>query len=189
MTICFVDTETTGIDVNTSAAFEIALFIYQGSQCVFEEVYYLNPLNDGIKWSEGAYKINGVSEETILSYPPCEGVVPDIVADIKKYMPPEKYVFAGYKCGFDYSHIEALFTRCGFEMSDYFNGKMIDVLELVRRAADRGLLPKTDDQKLETMTKALGIVHDESHSAKSDILATRRLYETIYQISRKGDTQ
>jgi DNA polymerase III epsilon subunit-like protein len=185
MVTAWVDVESTGIDPRDSGAFEIALLIYQGGNCVFENLYHLNPLNDEVKWSEKAYQVNGVSEETILSYPPLEGVVPDIVADLKKFMPPEKYVFAGYNCGFDYGHIGALFFRAGFIIGDYFNGKMIDCYELVKKAATMGLLPKTENQKLETMTKALEIPHENSHSAMADIKSTRALYEMIYQISRR----
>jgi DNA polymerase-3 subunit epsilon len=187
LTICFLDLETTGIDPKISGAFEIAILIYQGSQCVFEELYHLNPLNDQIKWSEEAYRINGVSEDTILSYPPIEGVVPDIITDLKKYMPREKYVFAGYNCEFDYNHLKALFLRCGYYMMDYFNGKLIDVLELVRRATKMGLLPTTDNHKLETVVKSLGIPHGSLHSALEDIKVTRKLYEYIYLVSRKKE--
>jgi exonuclease I len=35
------------------------------------------------------------------------------------------------------------------------------------------------------MTKSLGIIHDDAHTALSDIKATRRLYERIYEIERE----
>ena len=184
ITSAWIDTETTGLDPRNSGAFEVALLIYQGKHCVFENLYNLNPLNDEVKWDEEAYRINGVSEETILSYPPLCGVVPDIVADLKKFMPPEKYVFAGYNCKFDFGHIEALFSRAGFTVADYFNRRLIDVYELVKRAASAGLLPKTENQQLQTMTKALGIDHVAAHTAMDDIKATRRLYEVIFNLQK-----
>ena len=99
-------------------------------------------------------------------------------------MPPEKYVFAGYNCNFDFGHIGALFFRAGFVVNDYFNKRLIDVYELVKKAASIGLLPKTQNQKLGTMTKALKIEHVSAHSALGDIRATRRLYEVIYNIQK-----
>ena len=185
ITSAWVDTETTGKDPRTSGAFEIALLVYKGKECVFENLYHLNPLSDEIKWSEEAFRVNGVLEETILSYPPLEGVVPDIIADLQKYMPPEKYVFAGYNCPFDYGHIEALFFRAGFQAQDFFNGRYIDVYDLVKRATQMGVLPKTKDQKLTTMAKALGIDHSNAHSAMCDIKMTRRLYEAVWHIHNK----
>ena len=182
----WIDVESTGLDFRTSGAFEIALLIYQGPSLVFENLYRLNPLSDEIKWSEGAYKINGVSEETIRSYPPLDVVMQGMAEALSKHMPTEKFVFAGYNCPFDYGHIDALFSRCGYKAADFFNGKLIDVYDLVKKAAGMGLLPKTQNQRLETMTKALGIEHGVAHTALDDIKATRRLYETIYRISKGG---
>jgi DNA polymerase III epsilon subunit-like protein len=184
LTVAWVDVESTGLDPRDSGAFEIALLIYQGKNRVFENLYHLNPLDDEVKWSEEAFKVNGVSEETILSYPPLAGVVPDIVTDLKKFMPPEKYVFAGYKCDFDYGHIGALFFRGGFAASDYFNERLIDVYELVKRAADAGLLPKTPNQKLETIVKLLNIDHGTAHTAMDDINATRKVYEAVWNLQQ-----
>lgn len=182
----WVDTETTGIDPRIYGAFEIAVLVYIGANPVFEKLYRLNPLNEEIRWSESAFKVNGVAEQTILSYPPPGEVVRQMAEDLRQNMPAEKYVFAGYNCKFDYGHIEALFSRNGVLMGDFFNGSLIDVLELVRKASDRGLLPATKDRKLETMAKALGIPHENAHTALDDIKATRKLYETIYFLSRNG---
>jgi DNA polymerase III epsilon subunit-like protein len=186
MISAWIDTETTGLHAVDSGAFEIALLIYLGPKCVMEKLYRLNPLNDEVKWSEEAYAVNGVPEETIRSYPPAAEVVPEIIADLQKFLPPEKYVFAGYNCWFDYTHIASTFFRAGYTAADYFDKRLIDVLERVRAAADRGLLPKTQNQKLETMTKALGIVHGTAHTAMDDIKATRQLYETIYYLDKGG---
>jgi DNA polymerase III epsilon subunit-like protein len=180
----WIDTETTGLDPKTSAAFEIAVLVYQGGKIVGEELYFLNPLNDEIKWGEEAAKVNGVSEEEIYSFPPAEKIVPYIVELLDKYKPEEKLVFAGYNAPFDYSHLEALFRRYGYAIGDYFSGRLIDVLELVKDAGKEGLLPQTRDRKLDTMCKALGIEHGNAHTALSDIKATRRLYETIFRIQR-----
>ncbi|MDR1893020.1 MAG: 3'-5' exonuclease [Oscillospiraceae bacterium] len=188
MTTAWIDTETTGLDPRDSGAFEIALLIYDGAKLLEEKLYHLNPLNDEIRFSEEAYQINGVSEETIRSYPPMEKVVPEIVELLKKHVPQEKYVFAGYNCNFDYGHLGALFFRCGFYIGDYFNEKFIDVLERVRMAREQGflVLDRRYNNKLETITKALGITHDDAHTALSDIKATRQLYEALYLIWRKN---
>jgi DNA polymerase III epsilon subunit-like protein len=121
-----------------------------------------------------------VSEETIRSYRSAKEVVPEIIEFFKKHCPLEKLIFAGYNCPFDYGQIGGLLFREGFTISDYFSGRFIDVLELVKRAKEMKLLENTRDNKLETMTKSLGIEHDAAHSALSDIKATRRLYEIIY---------
>jgi DNA polymerase III epsilon subunit-like protein len=150
-----------------------------------EKVFHLNPLNDEVIIHLDALKVNGVSEETIRSYPPAKEVVPEIVEFFKKYTSSEKLFFAGYFCPFDYGQLGALLFREGFIISDYFNEKFIDVLELVKRAKAKGLLEPTGNNKLETITNVLGIAHDKAHTALSDIKATRKLYEHIYFKWRK----
>ena len=186
MITLWCDTETTGIDPVNSGAFEIAFLVYRGAELLDKKLYYLNPLNDEVRWKEEAFKVNGVSEETIRSYPPLKQIAPEIAAFLEKYTPPEKLVFAGYCSGFDYGHLGSLLFRGGsFLINNYCSGKMIDVHELVQKAAEQGLLPETKDKKLATMTKALGIIHEDAHTALSDIKAARRLYESIYFISRR----
>lgn len=181
----WLDTETTGIDPAESGAFELAFLVYEGAELKAEKLYRLNPLNEKIRFGEEAFKANGVNEETIRSSPAAEAVMPEIAVFLERYTPPEKMVFAGYKCDFDYGHLAALLARCGYSIGDYCNGQMIDVLELVKKAEARGVLAAgTKNRKLETMTKALGITHDEAHTALSDIKATRQLYEAIYRIYR-----
>jgi DNA polymerase III epsilon subunit-like protein len=186
MTVIWADTETTGLEPIDSGAFEIALMVYQDSILLEEKEFHLNPLDDEVVFHESAFKVHGISEEKIRTFPPATEVIPQIVEFLKKYLPEnqdEKLVFAGYNCPFDYGHIGALFFRNGFTIGDYFNGKFIDVYEKVKRAGN--LLPRTPNQKLETMTKALGIEHTGAHGALADIKATRRLYEAIYLISRR----
>jgi DNA polymerase III epsilon subunit-like protein len=184
ITSIWCDTETTGIEPIDSGAFEIALLVYRGADKLDEKLFHLNPLDNEVKFHEEAFKVNGISEEMIRSYPPAEKVLPEIADFLEKHKPEERLVFAGYNCKFDYGHLSALFFRHGIGMEDYFNRQLIDVYALVQKAAAMGLLPKTVNQKLETMTKALGIVHEGAHTALSDIRATRRLYETIYMLER-----
>jgi DNA polymerase III epsilon subunit-like protein len=185
ITSIWCDTETCGLDPIDSAPFEIAMLVYRGAELLDEVCFHLNPLDDEIKFHEEAFKVNGISEETIRSYPLAEKVLPGIVDFLKEYKPEEGLVFAGYNCKFDYGHLSALFFRHGICMEDFFNRNMIDVYILVQKATKMGILPRTDDHKLTTMTKALGISHEGAHGAMSDIKATRRLYETIYMKERE----
>ena len=189
LTVVWCDTETTGIETATSAAFELAFLVYRGGRMLEERVFYCNPLTETILFGEEAYKVNGVSEETIRSYPPAQEVMYEIAGFLDPYVQipfdVERLVFAGYRADFDYGHVKALLERYGFVMDYYFNGRIIDVLELVKKAASKGLLPRTPNKKLETMTKALGIAHDGAHSALSDIKATRQLYETIWLLEQR----
>jgi DNA polymerase III epsilon subunit-like protein len=184
MIVVWCDSETTGLDPKNSGPFELAFLVYDGGQFLEERIFHLNPLNDEIIIHPSALEVNGVSEETIRGYQPAKEVAPEIIEFFKKHCPPEKMIFAGYNCSFDYGHIEALLFREGFALSDYFTGRLIDVLKLAKQAKEMKLLENTRDNKLETMTKSLGIEHDSAHSALSDIKATRRLYEIIYYLTK-----
>jgi DNA polymerase III epsilon subunit-like protein len=180
MIVIWTDAETTGLEPVNSGPFELAFLVYDGGRLADERLFRLNPLNDDVVIHQEALDVNGATEELIRSYPPAKEIVSEMVEFFKRHAPPEKMIFAGYNCPFDYGHLGALLFREGFLISDYFNGRFIDVLELVKRAKGMKLLEATQNNKLETMAKALGIEHDEAHTALSDIKAARRLYEIIY---------
>ena len=185
MTMIWCDTETTGIEPTDSGAFEIAMLVYRDSQFLGEKVFYLNPLNETIKFGIEAYQVNGVPEEKIRSYPPAEKVIPEIAEFLKQFVTEKKLIFAGYKCGFDYKHLKALFERYGYQIDSFFNGRYCDVYEYVKKLYERGGLPPIPNKKLETVCKALRVEHEDAHTALSDIWATRKLYEAIYKMGRK----
>jgi DNA polymerase III epsilon subunit-like protein len=182
-----MDTETTGLYPVDSGPFEIAILIYEGGIFKEERLFHLNPLVEGeVIIHQEALDVNGATEDQIRSYPPAKEVVPDMVELFKKYAPPEKLAFLAYNCPFDYGHLGSLLFREGFLVSDYFNGRFIDVLEMVKKARKMKLIdmdPK-ENNKLETVTKNLGIPHEDSHTALSDIKATRWLYETIWMLEK-----
>jgi DNA polymerase III epsilon subunit-like protein len=190
----WTDSETTGLDPAFFGAFEFAFLVFKDGKFLEEKVFHLNPLNETIQFGEEAYRVNGVSEETIRSYPPADKVMPEIAEWLTPWLFPEmndstepdnKFVFAGYKANFDYRHLKALFDRHDISMDYFFDGRIIDVYELVQEACASGIIKYTPNKKLETMTKTLGIPHNEAHSALSDIWATRKLYETIWAMERK----
>ena len=193
----WVDTETTGLDPAVSGAFEIAFLVFDKGIFKEEKLYHLNPLTDTVLFSKEAYKVNGVSEETIRSYPPAETVIPEIVDWFAPYIfpkvndktepePEDKFVFAGYYASFDFGHIKALFDRQKIDIDYFFDGRIIDVLEYVKKAKAKKIIGYTENNKLETITEALGIPHNSAHTAKSDIWAARKLYETIRMMERKA---
>jgi DNA polymerase III epsilon subunit-like protein len=188
ITVIFVDTETTGLKPINSGPFEIAMLVYRDSQLLEEKVFHLNPLDNEVLYHEDAFKVHGVTEEEIKSFPPPAEVVPEIAEFLKKYLPgnpKEKMVFAGYNCKFDYGHVGAILFREGYAISDYFDGRFIDVLEQVQKAKEMRILDHTDNNQLTTITKALEIPHEGAHGAMADIKATRQLYEAIYRKSRR----
>lgn len=118
MKFLWCDTETTGLDPQNAAPFEISLiFVNQGNTVKIEKerTFYLNALAiPGIEYNEEAAKIHGYSRETIESFDDPK----DVMQDLKDFLyeclrnPAEsKMFFCGYNCQFDYKHMKSLFER------------------------------------------------------------------------------
>ena len=193
MIIVFADTETCGLDPIDSAPFELAFLVYKDGILLDEKVFNLNPLNETILFSEEAYQVNGVSEETIRSYLPAEIVVPEIAAWLSKFVddPEDRghFGFGGYNAKFDFDHLKALFERYDVSIDYFFSGELIDVLELVKKSKARKLIGYTPNNRLETITKSLGIPHESIHAALGDIRATRKLYEHIWKLWKESKNE
>lgn len=180
MKVLWCDTETTGLNPENSGAFEIAFIGYANQQYMGERRFLLNPLDEKHIYHESAYQAHGIPIETIHGYPSLIDAMPKIIEFldwfIKTGVPEgEKSVFAGYNCNFDYDHIKSLFVRTGYDITKYFSGKKVDVLELVKLGIRRGAVNDPGNKKLGTMCKSFGINLENAHSALYDIRATREL--------------
>lgn len=67
MRFLWLDTETTGIEVTDSAAFEVAMILIDNGSFICERCFFLNPLSETIKYHEEAGKVHGYSEADIKS--------------------------------------------------------------------------------------------------------------------------
>ena len=186
MKVIWCDTETTGLEPESSGAFQIAMLYKHGNdpKKVWNRVFLLNPLDEekGILYHEEAAKTHGVSKETIEGYPKAAEEMQIIADFLTQYCKGfsesgafEKLWFAGYNCPFDWKHLDALFTRyTKYKMSDFFETKTLDVLEQVKRATAMGKL-NTVNKKLGTVCKSLDVSLENAHDALGDITATREL--------------
>lgn len=184
MNVMWCDTETTGIEVENSGAFEIALLFAVDGEIKEEKRFFLNPLTEKIKYGEEAGRIHGVSEEKIKSFETFNVVIPRIVTfitlSIARFCPNQKLVFAGYNCNFDWKHLKALFERCDYKIDDYFY-KQYDVFDLVKKASWKRIIPYLENLKLGTVCKSLGVELNNVHTAIDDIKATRNLAIELYR--------
>lgn len=97
---------------------------------------------------------------------------------IDKYDKGDKFTLFGYNVDFDVNFLSEFFKK---NDDPYFgswqNYRAVCTLALVRRLCRLGdpLLSVLPDLKLETVTGALDIKHDDPHDALSDIRASRRV--------------
>lgn len=190
MKFLWCDIETTGLDPENAAPFQVA-FIFVSTQKINGEtvkdessrVFYLNPLDiPGIEYNEEAGKIHGYTEEQIRSFEPAKDVVPKIkvyLEDCIHFRFEEKPYFVGYNSNkFDWDHLVSIFSKFGFTFNDYFAGKL-DVFDQVKRAGALRVLPYLENRKLTTVAKFLGIDLENAHDALGDITATREVAKSL----------
>lgn len=186
MKVLWCDTETTGIKPENSGAFQIAMLYKYGADKtkVWERLFFLNPIDEekGILYHESAAQVHGYSRGQIEGFNKAEIIMPKIAEFLNLYCQNfsekgefEKLYFAGYKCDFDWGHLDALFTRyTAYKMTDFFEIKTLDVYEQVKRATEMGII-NTVNQKLSTVCKSLNVPLENAHDAMGDITATRNL--------------
>lgn len=180
MKILWIDTETTGIEVADSAAFEVAFMVGDGGKIICERLFFLNPLSEKIEYHEEAGKIHGYSEQEIKSFPDEREQVPKIAAFLEEVRESEKLAIAGYNVNFDIKHLNALLERNGYKFEDYFSNTVVDVFEWVKKASMQKALPYLPNRKLETVAKHLGVNLENAHDALADIKATREVAVKLY---------
>lgn len=198
MKCLWCDTETTGLKTEDSAPFQIAMIfskIYKHDgktqRLVVDKVFYLNPLNDLITYHEEAGKVHGYSEVKIRSFESPQKVIPEIIKFLQLCIndfdkdPEDKSLpyFIGYNVKFDYEHLVKLFSDYGFNFTEYFQPKIIDVFQQVKNASYMRVLPRLENLKQTTVAKALGVDLTNAHDALADINATREI-ATILQKNR-----
>lgn len=186
MKVLWCDTETTGLEPENSGAFQVAMLYKYGADKTkaWQRLFFMNPLDEekGIIYHEEAYNTHGVKKETIEGYAKAADIMPVIATFLMDYGKGfadegkfEKLFFAGYNPAFDWKHLDALFRRyTEYKMSDFFEPKLLDVLEQVKRATAMGKL-NTLNKKLTTVCKSLEIPLENAHDAMGDIEATREL--------------
>jgi len=190
MRFLWLDTETTGLEVDDSAAFELAFILVQNGQVICERDFFLNPLSEKIKYHEEAGKVHGYTEEQIRAFPPEKEQMQKVAEFLKNAVElfkedgsrTEKLVIAGYNVNFDKKHLRALLERNGFNFDDYFVSDIADVFEQVKRAGFQKALPYLPDRKLGTVAKHLGVNLENAHNAMADIKATREVAKKLYEL-------
>lgn len=185
MKFLWCDTETTGLDTETSAPIQIAfIFVYSqgGKKEEYERVFYLCPYDmPGIEHSKEAEEIHGYTKEQIEKFGKSADVVKQVyecLCEYEKYRDGEKLNFVGYNSNFDFKHLSELFRKHGYNFNEFFINNF-DVFEQVKKAGQVKVLPYLENRKLVTVAKHLGYADFKAHDALSDIKATRYVAKSL----------
>ena len=153
------DLETTGLEPLESKIIEIGALKYKNNELVDEFSVLINP---ECEIPDIITKITGIDEETIISAPTIEEILP-IFIDFIEGLP----LIAHNSC-FDLGFIEENIKSLNLNM---INNKNIDTLELAKK-----YIPKAYNYKLETLKKYFKLDFG-SHRSIDDCKTTNYIYQ------------
>lgn len=190
MKFLWCDTETTGLKPENAAPFQVAMIFVSSLKIdgkpvkdESERIFYLNPFDiEGIEYNEDAGKVHGYKKEIIETFDPSENVVKIIdkfLTDCVNFRQHERLFFCGYNRNFDYEHLTSLFNHHGIDFERHFQKQKLDVFEQVKRAGNKGILPRLENRKLVTIAKHLNVDLTNAHDAMEDIKATREVAKSL----------
>lgn len=190
MKICFIDTETTGLDAKRHGIIQIAAIMeIDGVEAGrFETLLRPSPT---CACDHKALEVSGHTVEEIKGFKPEADAFREFMdflgAHISKFDKADKAIFSGYNAPFDNEFIRQLFERNGDKFfGSWFWSGTVDVmgLALLNLADQRAQM---ENFKLGTVAaRVLGIDRVEEltaahglHNAMTDIEITREIFRAV----------
>jgi len=187
MTICYIDTETSGLNPYKhqplTAAFKVVI---DGKTVETKELSF--GLMDSSVIDDKALEANGLTRTEIKKFPSCMQTYEELKAFLGRFVNPylktDKMIFAAYNARFDYDMLRALFERLGDRyFGSWFWFPPLDIMNTAMDAlqADRA---KLSDFKLGTVARFLGVEVDKSklHGALYDIELAIEVYHKSQEL-------
>lgn len=191
--MCFIDTETTGLEKGCDL-FQVAGIIDINGSVVEEFNITSRPFPDTII-TEEALKVTGKTREQIMAYQEPFKAMIQLEAIFAKYINKfdrnDKFILAGHNVGFDLDKLIAFFEK---NKNNYLGswvqfGRKFDTLAVIHALQVAGVMPVLPNNKLETIAGIMKIDLPQAHDAMFDIRATRaigrRLIGGLQKINKK----
>ncbi len=182
------DVETTGLSAIENGIIQIAGIVEVDGSEVDSFDLRMNP---GKKIDDAALAVNGVSRETIASYPPAESAFRELLGILRRHVVPDeeasRLVPAGYNVRFDLDFLERWFIEAnGPDLYGFITRRSLDpsrFLQDLQRYLGKDRIPS---RKLERVAALFGLDGHEAHDAASDIRATREIHRRIEALLSGG---
>lgn len=135
MNKCFLDIETTGLDINTSAVLEVGYLVVDDNGQVLKERHYTlkpEPIHVPYVWTQQAEDVNGISESDAMNHEYdhlsfCTQIIEDVQEDFDGT--PVMY---GFNVGFDYWMLQRMFNKHGLDAPFFYSlGDLNSMSEIV----------------------------------------------------------
>jgi len=120
--------------------------------------------------SEGAYKVNGISDDLLKDAPEAKEVIPLILKFLKKSP------VIGHHIRFDLAFLSHECELCAISPLGEFC--FIDTVKMAR-----GLLPELEKYSLNNVANYLGYQQEQRHRAMSDVEMTMHVFEKLINLA------
>ena len=171
--IAIIDTETTGLDPQTSVVLEFAALIIEDGVVVREYETKIKPLVQELHYAHPkALEVNGYTDEAWEDAPSVEEVGPDIISIL------DGCVLVGHNVAFDEAILRAHFASRGVKGRIPYH--KIDTVSLAyEHLTPLGL----ESPSLDRVRDFLGWPKDRAHTAMQDVRDTKRLFDLLWRMT------
>jgi DNA polymerase-3 subunit epsilon len=185
MNICYIDTETGGLDPKVNPILQIAGILVIDGKEIDRFNFKVKPFDDQ-KIEQKAIDCNGLTLEQIEGFEDPKTVADKIDSILLDANYHGKWFFCGYNAGFDESMMREFFIRCGKKYFDYFITPHLDVMTLAGFVLGDEI-KSMPNFKLGTVAEYIGVKLEEEklHDAMYDIEITRALMRECFSRFKK----
>lgn len=172
--ICFIDFETSGIDVYRDFPIQIGAYLVDRDLNPIKEFtsYIRLPKNKII--SEGSFKIHNISREDLLNEPTARKVLKNFFNTLGT-----DFCLAGWNISFDISIMRLLCSK--YKLMDSFNSlnyRHIDVQTICSLLRQNSIIDK-DIKSLSDCAGYFNISRNKSHNALEDSKITYKVFKRL----------
>ncbi len=189
MKLCYLDTETTGLDANVNDIIQIAGIIEIDGQIEDKFEFLMRPF-DGGRVDDKALQVNKRTRQEIAAFENPQIQLGMFQSLLARYVHPDIYtdcfLMVGHNVEFDKNFIQAWFRKAG-QGSNYrkfFDYKVVDTYPLIF-TLDQVFKFGLKNHKLETIAQFFGIPI-QAHDAMADITATREVLQYVIKRLQAG---
>ncbi len=175
--ICFIDFETTGVDVFRDEPIEFGAVLVDYDLNVKKEFSSKIYLRNSVYLTKRAFKVHNISVETLTSAPNQKEVLINFFNDFGI-----QYRLGGWNINFDVSFLRKMCHKNGMMVRyNKINHRHIDVQSIAFLAVELGLV-KQDIDSLSDWVDYLGLKRMSNHSALEDAKLSFLVYKELLRI-------
>lgn len=172
--ICFIDFETSGINVFKDAPVEFGAILVDQDWNIVNKFYSRVKLDLKIPMSDSAFAVHGLTHAALANEPSTKKMLNDFFESFGT-----NYRFAGWNISFDVTFFRRLCNK--HRMMDYYNQinhRHIDIQSINFIANELNLYPK-EIASLSDLVKFFGLQRSDHHSAVEDAVLTFEVFKKI----------